>query len=107
MYEGDDAIHDRLVLARNDLEDLAAIDKAFEEAMNEAASAAAIIDELAKFIQRYNSKIDFSPERLEAIRNRLGQLALLRKKYGGSLQTILDHRETIGKELDLANNFQA
>jgi DNA repair protein RecN (Recombination protein N) len=106
MYEGENAVHDQLILARNELEDLAAIDKAFEEARNEAASAAAIIDELAKFIQQYNSRIEFNPERLEEIRNRLGQLTLLKKKYGGTIETLLQHRDAIGKEFELANNFQ-
>ncbi len=106
LYEGDNAVHDRLVLARNELESLASIDKSFEDSRNEAASATAIVNELAKFIQSYNSKIEFNPERLEEIRNRLGALTLLKKKYGGSLDALLHHREAIGKEVDLANNFQ-
>ena len=106
MYEGDNAVHDQLVEARNELESLASIDASFDDAKKEAASAAAIVDELAKFIQQYNSKIEFNPERLEKIRDRLGHLTLLKKKYGGSVETILRHREKIGKELELANNFQ-
>ncbi len=105
LYEGEDAVHDRLVIIRNELEHLAAIDKSFAEAGKEAASAGAIVGELAKFIQGYNSRIEFSPERLEDIRNRLGQLALLRKKYGGSLEEVLRHREHIGRELEIAANF--
>jgi DNA repair protein RecN (Recombination protein N) len=106
IYEGDNAVHDQLVLARNELQNLASIDKTLEEPANEAATAAAIVDELAKFIQRYTSRIEFNPERLEEIRNRLGQLALLKKKYGGSLESIVAHREAIGKELELAENFE-
>ncbi|HEY6193005.1 MAG TPA: DNA repair protein RecN [Bacteroidota bacterium] len=107
IYEGDNAVHDQLVLARNELQNLASIDKSLEEPANEAAAAAAIVDELAKFIQRYTSRIEFNPDRLEEIRNRLGQLALLKKKYGGSLETIVEHRGTIGRELELADNFEA
>jgi len=107
LYEGDNAIHDQLVLARNELEDITTIDKSFEEPKNEAASAAVIVDELAKFIQGYNSKIEFHPERLEEIRDRLGQLSLLKKKYGGSIEAVLSHRENIGKEVALAENFEA
>jgi len=106
LYESDNAVHDQIVLARNELEDLVAIDKSFEEPKNEATSAAAIVSELAKFIQRYNSKVEFNPVRLEEIRTRLGQLALLKKKYGGSLETVLRRREEIGREVDLADNFQ-
>ncbi len=106
LYEGDNAVHDRIILARNELENLAAIDTSFGEPRSEANSAAAIIDELAKFIQQYNSKIEFNPERLEGIRNRLGNIALLKKKYGGSLEAVITLRENIGREFELANNFQ-
>ncbi|MBI1803611.1 MAG: DNA repair protein RecN [Ignavibacteriae bacterium] len=106
LYEGENAVHDRLVLTRNELEALAAIDKAFDEAKAEAASATAIVDELAKFIQQYSSRIEFNPERLEEIRNRLGHLTLLKKKYGGTLTAVIELREKIGRELELANNFE-
>lgn len=107
LYEGENAVHDQLVLARNTLEDLAGIDSSFEEVKNECASAVAIVSELAKFIQQYNSRIEFNPERLEQIRERLGQLTLLKKKYGGSIETILIHRDRIGTEFSLAENFEA
>jgi DNA repair protein RecN (Recombination protein N) len=105
LYEGENAVHDQLLIARNELEKLGMIDAALNEAKDEAASATAIVDELAKVIQRYNSRIEFNPERLEEIRLRLGQLSLLKKKYGGSIESIIRHRETIGREFELANNF--
>jgi len=96
-----------LLKARNQLEDLAAIDTTFEESKNECASAAAIVGELTKFIQSYNSKIEFNPERLEQIRERLGQITLLKKKFGGSLEHVIEHREKIGKEFAMAENFES
>ncbi|MBI3586914.1 MAG: DNA repair protein RecN [Ignavibacteriales bacterium] len=106
LYEGEQALYDQLVLARNQLEDLAEIDKSFEDSKNECASVVAMIGEVAKFIQAYNSKIEFNPERLEQIRERLGQLSLLKKKYGGSIDAIIEQREKIGKEFALAENFE-
>ncbi|HLA69435.1 MAG TPA: DNA repair protein RecN [Bacteroidota bacterium] len=107
LYEGEQAVYDQLVLARNQLEDLASIDKSFEEVKNECASAAAIISEVTKFVQSYNARIEFNPERLEQIRLRLGQLSLLKKKYGGSVETIVEHRKTVEREFQLAENFEA
>jgi len=107
LYEGERAVYDQLVLARNQLEDLARIDPAFEEIKNECASAVAIVSEVSKFIQSYNSKVEFNPERLEQIRDRLGKLALLKKKYGGSVDTVIEHRDKIGQEFALAENFEA
>ena len=106
LYEGEQAVYDQLVMARNQLGDLASIDRSFEEVKNECASAAAIISEVTKFIQSYNARIEFNPERLEEIRLRLGQLSLLKKKYGGSVASIVDHRKTVEREFRLAENFE-
>jgi DNA repair protein RecN (Recombination protein N) len=106
LYDGENAVHDALVMARNELEDLARIDPSFGEAAGEAASAAAIVDELAKFIQSYNSRIEFNPVRLEEIRERLGALTLLRKKYGGSLEAVIAQRSELADELALSENFE-
>jgi DNA repair protein RecN (Recombination protein N) len=106
LYEGEQAVYDQLVLARNQLEDLAGIDKSFEDLRNECASAAAIISEVTKFLQQYNARIEFNPERLEQIRERLGHLSLLKKKYGGTIESILEQRERVAREFALAENFE-
>jgi len=107
LYEGEGAVFDQLVKARNQLEDLAGIDKLFEEAKSECSSAVAIVDELTKLIQSYNAKIEFNPERLEQIRERLGSLTLLKKKYGGSIDSIIAQREQLQKEFAIAENFES
>ncbi|MBI5464358.1 MAG: DNA repair protein RecN, partial [Ignavibacteriales bacterium] len=105
LYEGETAVYDALVRARNQLQDLAEIDKQFEDMRNECQSAAAIVGEITKFVQSYNSKIEFNPERLEEIRERLGALSMLKKKYGGTLDAVIEHRASIGKEFAIAENF--
>jgi DNA repair protein RecN (Recombination protein N) len=107
LYEGEQSVYDTLVKARNQLEDLAEIDTAFADSQKECASATAMIGELTKFVQSYNSKIEFNPERLEQIRDRLGQLTLLKKKYGGALDAVIAHREKIGREFAFAENYEA
>jgi len=105
LYEGEQSVHDLLVVARNHLLDLGEIDRQFAAAAAECMSAEAIVKELAKFIQGYNARVEFTPERLEELRERLGRLAHLKKKYGGSLEAVLGHREVIGRESALADNF--
>jgi DNA repair protein RecN (Recombination protein N) len=105
LYEGENSIHDLLVLVRNRLQDLASIDKTLADAAEEGSSAVAIVNELAKFVHGYNARVEFNPGRLEHLRERLGQLAHLKKKYGGSVENVLAHRENIAKEVDLAESF--
>ncbi|HUI10710.1 MAG TPA: DNA repair protein RecN [Bacteroidota bacterium] len=105
LYEGEQSVHDLLVIARNQLQDLASIDMQFADAARECASAEAVVAELAKFIQSYNARVEFNPERLDALRDRLGKLSLLKRKYGGSIESTIAQRAKIGEEVKLAANF--
>lgn len=106
LYEAEQSIHDQLVIVRNELQNLSEIDNRFAEAASECSSAEAVVGELTKFIQGYNARVEFNPERLEELRERLGRIAMLKKKYGGSLEAVLEHRDTIGREAALAENFE-
>ena len=105
LYEAENSIHDRLGETKNKLADLARIDKSFLEKLGECESAYAILSEIASFIRSYKESVDLDPARLEEVRERLGALNLLKKKYGGSLESVLEHRKKIGTEFDLAENF--
>jgi len=106
LYESEDAVHDQLVVARNELQDLARIDDAFEEQLEEIKSAQIIVSELASFLQDYNAHIEFDPERLADIRDRMSELERLKRKYGGSLEAVLEHRKEIGEQYELAEDFE-
>jgi DNA repair protein RecN (Recombination protein N) len=106
LFEDEDAVHDQLVVARNDLQDLARIDDAFEEQVDEIETAQIIVSELANFLQDYNAHIEFDPDRLETIRQRTTELEKLKRKYGGTLEAVLEHRREIGEQYELAQDFE-
>ncbi len=106
LFENENAVHDQLVVARNDLQDLARIDDAFEEHVDEIESAQIIVNELANFLQDYNAHIEFDPERLDGIRERITELEKLKRKYGGTLEAVLEHRKEIGEQYELAKDFE-
>ena len=106
LYETEDAVHDQLVVARNELQDLARIDDAFDEQLDEITSAQIIVSELASFLQDYNAHVEFDPERLEDIRQRTNELERLKRKYGGTLEAVLEHRKDIGETYALADDFE-
>ncbi|MBI5470720.1 MAG: DNA repair protein RecN [Ignavibacteriae bacterium] len=107
LYESENSAHDLLSRAAKQLAELAQIDKQFDEAAAECKSAETIVNELAKFLQRYSGSVEFNPERLEELRQRIAKLIALKKKYGGTIEATLAHREKIGKEAELAEHFDA
>ncbi|MEX1054668.1 MAG: DNA repair protein RecN, partial [Rhodothermales bacterium] len=106
LYESDGSVHDQLGAIHSELQDLVRIDPFFEETLAEIESARIIASEAAKFLQTYNGRIEFNPDRLEEIRIRLGELDRLERKYGGSLDSVLIHREEIGRTYEIAQDFE-
>ena len=105
LYESDGAVHDQLASVVSALADLSRIDGKFTDSTSEIRSAQIAVSELATFLQDYNAGIEFNPERLEFIRDRLGAFELLKRKYGGSIEGVLAHRQKIGEEYALAADF--
>jgi DNA repair protein RecN (Recombination protein N) len=105
IYESESSVQSSAVKIKNLLARLVQIDKSFEESFKETESALALINDISEFIRNYKSKLDYDPEQVEALRERLGAINLLKKKYGGSLKAVLDYRKKIGEEFELADNF--
>jgi DNA repair protein RecN (Recombination protein N) len=107
LYEDENSVRDQLLRSINTLDQLVAIDPAFSDYRNECSSASVIVQEIAKFVQSYSARLEYSPDRLEEIRERLFKLAGIRKKFGGSLEAVIAYRESIAREIALAENFDA
>lgn len=105
VYENENSIRDQLAEVKNKLAELSQIDKSFSESVNESESALALLNEISSRVRTYKDKIDLDPSNLEQIRERLGSLNLLKKKFGGSLKSVIEHRKKIGEEFELAENF--
>ncbi len=105
LYEKENSVHDRLSMIKNKLLEISKIDKSFLDKINELETAIVILNEISSFLRDYKNRIDLEPKHLEELRERLGSLNMLKKKYGGTIKAVLEHREKIGKEIELAENF--
>ncbi|MCS7177031.1 MAG: DNA repair protein RecN [Candidatus Kapabacteria bacterium] len=105
LYGDDDAVRDRLLRVRNLLEELARIDRRFTEVVTEAQSWIVGVEELARSLQSYSARLDFDPERLEQIRQRMAQFQLLRRRYG-SVEEALRQKQKWEEELQLADQVE-
>ncbi|MGE3802924.1 MAG: DNA repair protein RecN, partial [Candidatus Kapaibacterium sp.] len=107
LYEENDSVRDKLLRARTMLDQLSGIDSDFTERRDECLSTIVVVEEIAKALQRYSVNIDFAPEELEEMRERLHALNGIRKKFGGTIQAVLEFRERISKEIALARNYDS
>lgn len=107
LSESEGAVLGQLATSAEELEELARIDAAFAPWSRELRSALVTLEELARFLLDYQGRIAFDPERLEAIRGRLGAFERLKRRYGGALEAVLLYRERIGRELEAADQYEA
>ena len=99
LYEGENSAVEQLSAASQLLNQHIPIDEHFLQWTEECNSARISIQELFVSIQDFVSKIEFNPEHLEEIRNRLGNLIHLKKKYGGTLDEVLTFYQNASSEL--------
>lgn len=105
LYDSDNSILDLLSEAKNKLSHLVRIDNSLNEYEKELESANITLKEIAFTIRNYHNQISIEPEEVEAKRERLNAIILLKKKYGLTIENVLDYKEKISKEINLAENF--
>lgn len=82
------------------LEEIAQIDKSLEGSLEAVRSASYELIETERDLTRYQSEIEFEPERLVELEERLDLIRTLKRKYGDSLEDILEYAEQIAQKLD-------
>jgi DNA repair protein RecN (Recombination protein N) len=104
-YENENSIHDGLAKVSSALNELAEIDDTFAEKKSEIENSLEAIRELAKMSRSYADRVDLESNELETIRERLGAISLIKKRYGGTIENVLEHRDKLIEELKVFENF--
>lgn len=100
LYSLDSACITNLSSVINDLKEISDIDSRATEALKSAEDAMPLLEEASYFLRDYKDGINFDPARLEEVQERLELIKRLKKKYGETLQDIIDKRESALIELE-------
>ena len=91
IYEADDAALARLAQAMKQIEELAEYESRFRGYLEGLESARAVLEDLAFSLRDFSDKLEASPSRLAEIGDRLAEISRLKRKYGGSIASTLEH----------------
>ncbi len=91
LYENENSTLATLEKAARKLKELSEFESRFGEYDESIASALAAIEDAALTARDFRGRLEFSPERLEQIENRLAEITRLTRKYGGSIESVLEH----------------
>jgi DNA repair protein RecN (Recombination protein N) len=100
LYAGEDTVVERLGRALSSLEEVSAIDPALRPVTEDLRTALYQVEEAARTLGDYASRVEFDPVRLAEIEERLAELSTLKRKYGATVEDILAHRDSLAKELE-------
>ncbi len=104
LYDSGDRHHpaalDQIAQAGRALVNLARFDKQFEELFKSLTEANVILEEVARSVRDYRDGIEFNPKRLEMVESRLELQKKLKRKYGESIDAVLEYLAKAEKELD-------
>ncbi len=105
LYDAEGSISEKLGGIISRMSELVNIDNNFTDKLDELENALALVHDVSNNLLNYLDKVELDPGKLDELRERIGSINLLKKKYGGSIQAILEYRERIGREFDSAVNF--
>jgi DNA repair protein RecN (Recombination protein N) len=101
LYDDDHAAMTSLAMVWKRIAELAAIDPRFQPVLESRAAVMAPLDDAARTLRDYADSIDRSPERLQAIEDRLAALSRLKRRYGPTLDEVIARSKAVAEELAL------
>ncbi len=104
LYENDASVVERITLLSKELKKGSQIDSRLSEIDENLESFVIKLQEVARFIEDYKSRLEFDPEKLEMTRERLNLLSTLKRKYAKSIGEIVIYQMQIKNELEQIDN---
>ena len=101
LYDGEEISAISLIdLATHDLSDLATIDAQFRTLDERLTNARFVVEEIGEELQKYSDRLEFDPEELERLNQRINLIQDLKRKYGTSIEAILEYRNQSHAEIE-------
>ena len=91
---------DLLGAALHALEGLARVDAGLEPQLHAAEGANYQVEELVRSLRSYQEQVEYNPQRLQEVEERLTLIRRLERKYGATIPDVLAYAERAARELD-------
>jgi len=105
LYSSSTSAIDQLQQAQSLLEELVRFDNSLSSNLDMISEAVVAVEEASLSIRRYRDSIEFDPGMLEVVEERLDLINRLKRKYGATIEEILQYRDSAEAELsDIQNS---
>jgi len=100
FYGGAGAVSERLDAVAAELEKLQNIDPMLGQLAEEVRGALYTVEDVAFKLREYAGRVAFDPDRQQELEKRLDVLAGLKRKFGGSIQAVLEFQAEAAKNME-------
>ena len=97
---------DNISLAIRALEKIESLDSKYEKVTNDLKNVYYELQEVSRDISLYKDDTDFDEEERNIVEERLDLIHQLKRKYGNTIEEILQYKDEIQKELDKIENLE-
>ncbi|HOD13408.1 MAG TPA: DNA repair protein RecN [Spirochaetota bacterium] len=97
---GDGGIIQKLKVSEQALSKISEYDPEISGILDTIKQALYSLEDASDYLRGYRTHIDFTPERINQVEERLSLLASFKKKYGDSIQDILNYAEKARAEME-------
>ncbi len=104
LYEGDTSTSASLRSAQKQIEELARYEPKFQEALAALETARISVEDVGATVRDYAGGIHASPEHLVEVEDRLALLDRLKRKYGPTLEDVINFGADVARKLSELEN---
>jgi len=106
LYEGERSVLDQLGEVTQGIQELSLIDATGEPWVSLLETATIALREVTDNLRDYRLQMEYDPERMEAIDSRLAGLQRLKKKYGKTIEDLVELTRTLEQDLALLQDSE-
>ena len=97
---GENGVVPRLKVIEQSLSHVSKFDTEVSNKLETIKEALYSLEDVSIFLRDYERSIDYSPERINKVEERLSLISNMKKKYGDTIEMVLEYGERARKELD-------
>jgi len=106
MYEDEDSILSKLNVVKTNLEEVKNVDESLIETFDLIERSIIELQESSYQLRNYLGNISFKHDKLETIEDRLHLINDLKRKYGDTIEKIIEKREAYREEINNILNYE-
>jgi DNA repair protein RecN (Recombination protein N) len=99
IYDRKKSLIERISLLQNDIETFRTKDEKLGKPADQLSSVIFDLQDIAQDLRNYSSTIDLDPNSLEQVQQRLDMISKMKRKYGGTLESLFEQYEEMMKSV--------